>query len=106
MSLPISPEERYAKIREGVIALSLLQRRGHSIIDEGFMDDGFASAKEPGQGAEALDHLRDVLHDLSEQTGAESLYCVFCGQLVSSVEHSMEEIEDEAHHSCATEHDR
>lgn len=104
MSLPISPEERYAKIREGVVALALLQRGGSRLVEEGFMDDAADCGEEQGQGAQALEYLRDVLHDMAEQHGIEALYCVFCGELVSSIEHSVEEIEDEAHEQCAGEH--
>ncbi len=92
MSLPMSAEERYAKIREGVVALSLLQMRGHELLDEGFLMAG-------QQGGEALDHLRDVLHDVSEQHGVQAVFCVRCGGLVTG-EDSPEEIEDEAHAEC------
>lgn len=94
MSLPMSAEERYAKIREGVVALSLMQTRGPELLDEGFLMSG-------QQGGEALDHLRDVLHDISEQHGVQAVFRVRCGGLVSSAgEGHPEEIEDEAHAEC------
>ena len=89
MSSPMSAEERYAKIREGVIALSLMQTRGPELLAEGFLTEG-------RQGGEALDHLRDVLHDISEQHGVQAVFCVRCGGLVTG-ENGPEEIEDEAH---------
>ena len=93
MSLPMNAEERYAKIREGVIALSLMQTRGPELLDEGFLMEG-------QQGAEALDHLRDVLHDISEQHGVEALFCLRCRGLVTG-ESGPEEIEHEAHAECS-----
>ena len=48
------------------------------------------------QGGEALDHLRDVLHDISEQHGVQAVFCARCGGLVTG-EDDPEEIEDEAH---------
>lgn len=92
MSLPMSAEERYAKIREGHDALALIQTRGPELLDEGFLMEG-------QQGGEALDHLRDVLHDISEQHGVQAVFCVRCGGLVTG-EGAPDEIEDEAHARC------
>ena len=92
MSLPMSAEERYAKIREGVVALALMQTRGPELLDEGFLEEG-------QQGGEALDHLRDVLHDISEQHGVQAVFCARCGGLVTG-EDDPEEIEDGAHAQC------
>ncbi len=94
MSKPMSVEERYAKVREGVVALSLIQRRGPDLLVEGFLREG-------SQGGEALEHLRDVLHDVAEQYGVQAAFCVRCGGLVSSAgDGGPEEIEDEAHADC------
>ncbi len=101
---PFSPEKRYAKVREGVIAL--LESNGQSLLEGGFLDDGRSSGAEPGQGAPALDHLRDVLHDIAEQHGVGGVYCGFCDGLLTYSEHSIEEIEEEAHHACSSERDR
>lgn len=92
MSLPMSAEERYAKICEGVVALSLMQTRGPELLDEGFLEEG-------RQGGEALEHLRDVLHDISEQHSVYAVFCVRCGGLVTG-EDGPEEIDDEAHAEC------
>lgn len=93
MNSPMSAEERYAKIREGVVALSLMQTRGNELLDEGFLEEG-------AQGGEALDHLRDALHDISKQHGVQAVFCVRCGGLVTG-EDDPEEIEDETHARCA-----
>lgn len=93
MSLRLSPEERYAKIREGVVALALVKDRGAGLLREGFFESG-------AQGHDALEHLRDVLHDLAEQHGVEALFCIYCGGLVIG-DGSPEEIEEEAHRGCA-----
>lgn len=74
------------------MALSFIQARGPELLDEGFLMEG-------QQGGEALDHLRDVLHDISEQHGVHAVFCARCGGLVTG-EDDPEEIEDEAHAQC------
>ena len=92
MSRHMSTEESYAKVREGVIALSLLQTRGPDLLAEGFLKEG-------SQGGEALEHLRDVLHDVAEQYGVQAAFCVRCSGLVTG-EGGPDEIEDQSHADC------
>lgn len=88
----MSTEERYAKIREGVIALALPEERGPDLLAEEFLADG-------AQGAQALEHLRDVLHDDEDHYGILAAFCVHCGGIVTA-QTGPEEIEDEAHDTC------
>lgn len=89
----MSTEERYAKIREGVVALALLKERGPELLAEGFLSDG-------AQGGEALEHLRDVLREDEDNYGILAVFCVHCGGLLT-LETGPEEVEDEAHDQCA-----
>ena len=89
----MSTEERYAKVREGVIALALLKERGPELLAEGFLADD-------AQGGEALEYLREVLHEDADNYGILAAFCVHCGGLVTA-ETGPEEIENEAHDECA-----
>ena len=41
---------------------------------------------EGGKGYEALEHLRDLAHFLSENYGVDTVYCAECGELVDDAQ--------------------